>query len=74
MHVIKCVTAVSEGRCFILQNVEPSDKKIRNIWSVVKEQHGCAMDMGVKHQERTCQHKFCTKLIKTENSGFSFKA
>ena len=43
-HVVKCITAVSEGRCFIHQNVVPSDKKTRNIWNVVKEQccHDCA--------------------------------
>ena len=35
-HVVKFLTAVSEGQCFIHQNIESSDKKIRNIWSVVK--------------------------------------
>ena len=42
-QVVKCITAVLEGRCFIYQNVGPTDKKIRNVWSVVKEQccNGC---------------------------------
>ena len=36
--VVRCITAVSEGRFFIHQNVGNSDKKIRNVWNVVNGQ------------------------------------
>lgn len=66
--MVKCITAASEGQCFVHQNVVSSDK-ISNVWKVVKEQ----WSLGCATEKRTCIHEFPPKLIESEKPGFRVK-
>ena len=69
-HCQICSSCV-RGRYFIHENVGPSCKKIRNVWSLVKKL--CSNEYATSKKKQCVITNSPPKSIETEKAGFSVK-